>query len=230
MTSADIILQARSTSTRLPGKIFTELHGKTMIEQILKRLSLVKNLRKLCVATIRRDEKRIVRLGRRFGTEVIWGSEENVLSRYLKAAGVLGSRVIVRTTGDNPFVDYESLDLALDRFDPARCDYMVMDGLPYGAGFEIFSVECLERCGKMARTKAEKEHVTPCIYNHPLKFRIKRLKAPPARNCPGLRVTVDTGDDLKTARKYYNSYFDRKKGIVNLTRLIRHERHRIARS
>ena len=226
---ADIILQARSTSTRLPGKIFMDIRGRTMLEQILFRLSLVKNRRKLCVATIRGDAARIRRLAKPFGAEVVWGSENDVLASYRKAARKLGSTVIVRATADNPLVDYESLDRALGVFAGSGADYMVMEGLPYGAGFEIFTAKALDVCAKKARLPSEREHVTPFIYGHPGLFRIRRLKAPARKNRPGLRVTVDTAADLRGARKFYGMYFDDRTGTADLGKVISHERVRSVR-
>lgn len=223
MLKKDIILQARSSSTRLPGKIFMELGGKTMLEQILIRLTKTENVRYVCVATILKDFLKISNISKKYGCKTIWGSERDVLGRFIKAAKILGSEIVVRTTADNPLVDYETLSCVLPSFDSSSCDLMVVDGLPYGAGFEIISASVLKRLGTLAKKPEEREHVTLYIYNHPDKFKIKRLTAPSDLYAPELRVTVDTEEDIKRARRYYSLYFNEKIGMVNLREVIKYE-------
>lgn len=222
----DIILQARSTSTRLPGKVFLELRGRPMLEQILRRLLKVRGVRQVCVATIRKDVKRVREICGPLGCRVVWGSEPDVLGRYLKAVRTLGSEVVVRTTADNPLVDHRTLTEALERFDPDAMDALVVEGLPYGAGFEIVSASALERCGRMAKAPEEREHVTPFLYGHPELFRVGRLPAPERVRMPELRVTVDTAEDFERMRSWYEACYDEAEGTADLEEVVRRERAR----
>lgn len=225
---ADIILQARSTSSRLPGKVFLELRGRTMLEQILLRLLKVGNARTVCVATTRRDIRRVRSLCGPLGCRAVWGSESDVLGRYLKAVRTLGSEVVVRATADNPLVDYRSLAAALERFDPERMDLLVVDGLPYGAGFEVVSAEALRLCGRLAAAAEEREHVTLHIHRHPERFRIVRLPAEEHVRMPDLRVTVDTAEDFERMRRWYDTCYDAEEGTASLEEVVRRERLRVA--
>jgi spore coat polysaccharide biosynthesis protein SpsF len=221
--TADIILQARSTSTRLPGKIFLELHGLTMLEQILIRLKKAKGVRHVCVATIRRDYRRVKEICARYGCRAVWGSEPDVLGRFLKAVRSMRSQIVVRATADNPLVDYASIGPALERFDPSLHDALVVEGLPYGAGFEVVTADALRICGKKARKAREREHVTPYIYEHPGEFRVARIPASEGLRRPDLRVTVDTAEDFLAAKDRYEKYFDASEGTADLAEVVRHE-------
>ncbi len=221
-----VIIQARSTSTRLPAKIFMSLEGVPLLGRIIQRLRLVKNVNAICVATIEKDVSQVASIADQYGVRVVWGSEENVLSRYLQAAEETCADVIIRCTGDNPLVDYVHLETALALYDPSRCDYMVMEGLPYGAGFEIFNRSALKQSAKNASTSREWEHVTPYIYDHPELFRIDRLKAPREVDAPDLRVTVDTAEDYSRMRNIYHKYMDPVSGIVSLEKVVAGEYQR----
>src|SRR4051812_7884257 len=82
-----IIVQARMTSTRLPGKVLQDLAGKPVLEQQLERLKRCEEADEIVVATtVNADDDRLVALARQAGVRWFRGSEHDVLSRYLGAA------------------------------------------------------------------------------------------------------------------------------------------------
>ncbi len=218
-----IILQARSTSTRLPGKIFLPLLDSPMLFHIINRLSKVKHADSLCVATINRDFERIRGIAAPFNTIVVVGPEDDVLERYRLAAEKTQADVVVRCTADNPLVFFEGIDKALEVFHPTDCDYLVMDGLPYGSGFEVFSRKVLEEAADQGKTLREREHVTPYIYDRPKQFRIRKIPAPTDMVAPDLRVTVDTQEDYDRMLGFYMRYYDSSIGTVPLKQVVANE-------
>lgn len=223
MRDVSIFLQARSTSTRLPGKIFLPLEGRPLIERIFQRLKGLMDIASVCVATIPRDLDRLSTLALPYGIRVIEGPEDDVLARFVLAAKMMRPEIIVRCTADNPLVFADGIRIALAQFDAAQDDYLVMDSLPYGAGFEILTNSVLKRAALESRTEAEREHVTPYIYHHPELFRLKTVPAPEEVASPKLRVTVDTQEDYDRMCGWYRKYMDLKSGLVDLSEVVKNE-------
>jgi spore coat polysaccharide biosynthesis protein SpsF len=169
------------------------------------------------------DFERISDLAAPFGIQVIAGPEDDVLTRYVLAAERMRPDIIVRCTADNPLVFQEGIRLALDRFDPGKEDYLVMDSLPLGAGFELLATTALVRASREARDAYEREHVTPYIYRHPELFRLSSIPAPCEVSSPGLRVTVDTPRDYERMSEWYAKYMDQSTGIVDLAEVVKNE-------
>ncbi|MHC4489692.1 MAG: cytidylyltransferase domain-containing protein, partial [Planctomycetota bacterium] len=97
------IVQARLGSTRLPNKSLKNLNGKTVIERVVERLKLAKNLEKIVVTT---PDQEIITLVRKAGAEVNWWrGRRDVLAEYFAAAMTFNLDTIVRVTGDCPCVD-----------------------------------------------------------------------------------------------------------------------------
>lgn len=219
----DIVLQARSTSTRLPKKIYKPLNGKTMLEQIVHRLKQVSNVNHLCVATIPQDLETIQKLLKNEDCLVLAGSENNVLERFIKAGKTMDTDIMIRTTADNPFVDFVHLEEGIKLFSQNYWDYFGYTGLPYGAGFEIFQFSALEKAYIATKEKFDLEHVTPYIYNHKDKFRVELKNVKKAYFCPELRVTVDTLEDYERAKKWYRKYWNKETQTSDLRELIQSE-------
>ena len=219
----DIVLQARSTSTRLPKKIYKPLLGKSMLEQIVHRLNQVSNINHLCVATIPQDLETIQKLLKNERCLVLAGSENNVLERFIKAGQSMGTDIMIRTTADNPFVDFFHLEKGIKLFLKNQWDYFGYTGLPYGAGFEIFQFTALKKAYAETKKKFDLEHVTPYIYNNKDKFCIELRNVEKAYFCPDLRVTVDTLEDYEKAKHWYGKYWNKKTQTVDLRKVIQGE-------
>lgn len=164
-----IIIQARMTSTRLPGKVLLPLCGKSVLEVMFDRLHTFKD--SLLIATTNDgSETPIVALCEKLGIRSFRGETENVLERYLLAAKKYGATtgdVIVRLTSDCPLIDPGTLERMLAFFEAGDYDYLsnvVERTFPRGLDIEIFSFDALEKAYHNAATPFEKEHVTTYIH------------------------------------------------------------------
>jgi len=190
------ILQARMSSTRLPGKVLMPLAGRPMISRQIERLARCRRLTGLIVATS--DAPSDDPLHDHLTAEkvdVFRGSLQDVLARYLDCAHHFGlSGDIVRLTADCPLIDPEVVDEAIDLRARSAVDY-VANGrnrtYPRGLDVEVFPLSVLEEAGRHAVDAYDHEHVTPYIYHHPEAFtRADLVHA--SRNDSHLRWTVDT--------------------------------------
>ncbi|MFZ3018218.1 MAG: glycosyltransferase family protein [Gallionella sp.] len=196
-----IIVQARMTSTRLPGKVMLPVLGTPLLEYQIKRLQRVKSADGVCIAcTTNQADQPIVELAHKLGVALYRGSEPDVLARYYEAARMLQAEYIVRVTSDCPVIDPEEID-KLIKFYLARTaalDY-AYNGLiktyPRGMDAEIFSFEALKTAYQQADKDLEREHVTPYLYMHPEKFRLANFAF--GQDKSNYRLTVDTPEDFE---------------------------------
>lgn len=195
MTTA-VIVQARMTSTRLPGKILAPvLGGRPMMSVQLERLHRTREADAWVVATTTNAaDDPVARLAESMGWTVTRGSEDDVLGRYWAAAEQVGADIIVRSTADCPLIDPLDVDEGIRRYSAMDVDYLVPLALADGMGFEVFSRRMLETMAWVVSDPEEREHVTLNAYRHPERYRIAGYEVVPDRT--GQRWTVDTAEDL----------------------------------
>ncbi len=191
-----VIIQARMSSTRLPGKVLKPLGSKTVLEQVIDRVS--KAPVQVVVATSDQPEDdAIVRECERLDVASFRGSLQDVLSRYYHAAVAFHAETVVRVTSDCPLFDGDLLAAMLERFAAAHVDYMsnfVERTYPRGLDAEIMRFSALQEAYLQATDAGEREHVTPYIYRHPERFRLGAY-AQEERDDSGHRWTLDTPED-----------------------------------
>lgn len=191
------IVQARMTSTRLPGKVMMAVRGKPLLQYELERLACVKNISQIVVATTtNKTDDRVADFADSLGYGVYRGSEDDVLSRYHGAAVAFGAEVVVRLTADCPLIDPEvvaKVVAALKDNDYASNVYKKRT-FPRGLDTEVFTFQALEKAFFKAEAPSEREHVTPYIYGHPEIFKMEGVYN--AVDLSRYRWTVDTKEDF----------------------------------
>lgn len=169
-----IIVQARMTSTRFPGKVLKEVLGKPLLEYQIERLCRVKMADDVIIATtLNQTDQPIVDLCEKLGVKYFRGSEEDVLSRYYYAAQEAGADVVVRVTSDCPLIDPTVIDKVIDYYKHNTYDYVsnvMQRTYPRGMDTEVFSMSALERAFREAKELPEREHVTLYLERHPELF------------------------------------------------------------
>lgn len=210
MVKTICIAQARLTSSRLPNKVLNPLGygGKTMLEHIYERLLLSKYIDKIVFAipdTENNDclfdflqQKKI---------PTFRGSEDNVLSRYYECAKKYAPQIIVRATCDNPLVDWNLTDMAIQMLVDKPCDYVNMKGFPLGTGTEVFSWNSLQVAHSKANDNSDKEHVTSFFYKNPELFNISTLQND-VEQTNMYRLTVDAAEDYELMKIIYNELYN----------------------
>ena len=107
------IIPARFGSTRLPGKPLSDIHGKPMIQHVHERVRRARRPDRVLVAT---DDERIAAVVRGFGGEVVMTSRDHATGtdRLAEAAGATDAEIVVNVQGDEPMLDPEGIDAAVD--------------------------------------------------------------------------------------------------------------------
>ena len=201
------------TSERLPGKVLMEICNKPLVLHITERLAKCKNIEELILAMPDTIENDILEeYAKQHHIEYFRGSENDVLSRYLHAAEAFRVDNIVRITADCPLIDPRIVDVMVDSFvtEEVHCAAVGVEG-DFARGFdaEIFDYYTLKRVNCEAQRFYEREHVTPYIYENPNLFRVFFLKAEGKLKRPNMRLTVDTIEDLKLAKKVFENFSDK---------------------
>lgn len=224
-----IIVQARMTSTRLPGKVLKEVLGKSLLEYQIERLKRVGRADEIVIATTVNDtDNPIIKLCQHLDIPFFRGSEHDVLARYYEAAKLHRADVIVRVTSDCPVIDPAVIDEAirfyLDHI--AEYDYVsnaLTQSYPYGMAAEVFPFSVLEEAHREARAEPEREHVTPFVYMRPDRFRIGHVVHP--ENHSHHRWTVDTPEDFDLVRRIIETLYPVKPEFDTQDILALLERH-----
>lgn len=201
---AGIILQARTGSQRLPGKVLEPIAGRPLVEQCIRRLAAGGAAPVILATTTLADDDDVAAAGVAAGAPVFRGAAEDVLDRFVECARAFQLDVVVRATADNPAVDIEAPARLLDALARLDADYVREDDLPLGAGVEAITRETLALTALLARDAFDREHVTTFVRRHADLFRLTTLHVPPALARPDVRLTVDTPEDLHLMRELYS--------------------------
>lgn len=210
------LLQARSSSTRLPNKVLKDLLGQPMILRQIERLQRAHHIGTLLLATSTdNSDDHLAKVVSQAGISVYRGSLNDVLDRFYQAALPHAPDIVVRLTGDCPLVDPNIIDAAISKFLDLGADYLG-NGLPPtypdGMDVEIIRFDTLKIAWQQATLPSEREHVTPYIYKHPEQFQLANLSY--SVNLSGLRLTVDEAVDFDLVEKIYLSLMPNKPNFL----------------
>ena len=206
-----IIVQARMTSTRLPGKVMKIVCGKPLLEHLINRLKKVKCADQIVIATtVNETEDIIVELCKKLDISYYRGSEEDVLGRYYEAAVEYGGDVIIRITSDCPVIDPDVVSYLIDFYmrNLKKYDYVtntLKRTYPRGMDAEIVSFKALKEAHFNAYDPLDREHVTPFIRNRPTQYHLHNIKY--SSDLSRYRLTVDTSEDMELIRRIFESLY-----------------------
>ena len=208
-----VIIQARMTSSRLPGKILKPLASKPVIQHVIERCQRIPGIDAVCVAAPDGEDQLPLKEFIDGLKDVLFfqGSEHNVMQRTLDAAVFAGADTLVRVTSDCPFIDPEVSGALLSAYQSLNVSYarLVMDkGFPLGFDTEVFKTDILKQAALAEPDDYEKEHVTPYIWRRPEQFSCIMLDhVPDLRNW---RLVVDEEKDYAFASAVYDELYTRK--------------------
>ncbi|MDO8562012.1 MAG: glycosyltransferase family protein [bacterium] len=194
------IIQARMSSTRLPGKVLLPLGDTTVLGMTVRQVKKAKKIGTVILATsVEKEDDTVAQHGEELGVTVFRGSLSDVLDRYYQASKQFGAEHICRITSDCPLIDPNIIDLVAAEYEKGDCDYIsngrVPSTYPDGMDTEISSFSALEKAWKEARLPSEREHVTTYIWNHPEMFRVREVKS--SEDLSAVRLTVDEPEDYE---------------------------------
>lgn len=210
-----IIVESRMASIRLPGKILLPILGKPALELMVERLKRVKEADEIIIATTDKDRDLvIVDFAKRWNLKFFRGSEENVLSRVLKAAKQFAIDVIVEITSDCPLADPDIISNCINKFLDSGVDYLsnvILRTYPRGLDVQVFKTVALEKIDSLTEDSAHREHVTLYIYEHPERYKLMNVSAESGLQLAEQRLTLDTPYDYFVIREIFEKLYPENK-------------------
>lgn len=207
-----MILQARTTSKRLPGKVLLPLGGFPLAVLCAKRLGNT-GLEVVLATSEHESDNELVRLALKAGVTVCRGSLADVLGRFASCVSDFGDDdIVVRVTADNPLPDGRFVELLLKRFVSHDLDYLgsdsPSDGLPYGLSAEVLKVGALRQRADSVTTDFEREHVTASMRQRSHRSRSLQRDEVVRGDHSHLSCTIDTLDDYLSMTEIFRDCSD----------------------
>ena len=211
MTGVVAVIQARTGSTRLPGKVLMDIAGEPMLARVVTRAARAETLDEVVIATTTLgSDDRVATLCAERGWPCFRGSEDDVLDRYYQAARLHHARHVVRITSDCPLIDPGVVDRVVGEFLDRQpgvdyaCNFLPQRTFPRGLDTEVMNFRALEKAWREDDNPAHREHVTQYILRHPDRFRVHGVVNP--ADLSRHRWTVDTIEDLTLVRQIYEHF------------------------
>lgn len=202
------ILQARMTSSRLPGKVMSLVNGTPMIGIQISRIRQSRGLDNLLVATtVNKEDDVLVEYLNSISVDVYRGSITDVYSRFREITEKFQPRSFLRMTADCPLVMPELIDEMIQDFLNIPTDYLsntLVPMYPDGLDLEIVDSGAFKKLKQLELSIEEREHVTIGIYSRPELFRLRNFVY--LRDLSELRWTVDYPEDLEFVRNVFSGF------------------------
>jgi spore coat polysaccharide biosynthesis protein SpsF len=205
-----IIIQARTSSTRLPNKIILEIEEQTtFLDVLLHRLKFLNIEIPIFLATSNLKVDSVLKtFSIKYNLKFFTGSEQNVLERFINCAEENGLEVMIRICSDNPFIDFSLIENLYNNYKGEDyLSYLINDSpsvlTHFGFFTEIVSLKALK---KLANKKNNSciEHVTNCIYKNPEEFNVRFLEKEIKNK--DVRCTLDTEEDFNILKDLYFNF------------------------
>jgi len=208
MTNLMVIIQARMTSTRLPGKVLMPLCSTSVLEVMIERLKPL-NEHIIVATTNDGSERPILELCNKLNIKSYQGDTEDVLGRYFEAAKKFGANddtTIVRLTSDCPLIDVQLCQKVIEKHQAGDFDMVNLgphSGYPRGLDCCAFSFALLANTHRLASHPADREHVTLGM----AKFNDMSVFTYSAQqDLSHFRLTLDEPDDYTAITEIYAAF------------------------
>lgn len=213
-----IVIQARMSSSRLPGKIMLPILGESLLYCMIERIKRVKYKVEIVVATSERSDDNVIVL-EAVKANVVWyrGSLSNLLDRHYQVGCLTGADVILKIPSDCPLIDPAVIDRVLDYYFQHEEDLDFVSNLhpatyPDGNDVELMTMECLSKTWHEATRPLELEHTTPYIWENPDKFSIANVFWETGLDYSmSHRFTIDYREDYDFIKRIFEELYPKKR-------------------
>ncbi|MEZ4822981.1 MAG: glycosyltransferase family protein [Ignavibacteria bacterium] len=209
-------IEARMTSSRLPGKVLKTISGKPVLQILIERLSRSGYIDEIIIAaTDRAEDDPIEKLGKKLGIFTFRGSEDDVLGRVVGAVEAADGDIIVEITGDCPLIDPEVADSVIEKFlsEDQKYDYVTNIGyvgdsvreIPIGMDVRVFTYKDLKEISEITNDPEDREHVSLYFFRTGKdKYKLYNIDTPDKwKRDYNPRLCLDTKEDFELIRNIY---------------------------
>jgi spore coat polysaccharide biosynthesis protein SpsF len=214
MEKIAIIVQARMSSSRLPGKVMMPILGKSLLARMLERLQMIKHEAIIIIATsINAEDDVIEQEAKELNMPCYRGSINNLLERHYMASIKYDADVVLKIPSDCPLIDPRIVDEVIGFFLEHKGRYDYVSNLhpatwPDGNDVEIMTLPCLVKTWRLAERQLELEHTTPYIWENPLQFNIGNVSWSSGLDYSmSYRFTIDYKEDYDFIARVYEELY-----------------------
>jgi spore coat polysaccharide biosynthesis protein SpsF len=215
-----IVVQARMTSTRLPGKVLMPVLGKSLLHRMIERLQMIRHKATIVIAIPQEKADDIIEQeAAEMNMPCFRGSLNNLLDRHYQAGLKFNADIVLKIPSDCPLIDPRIIDQVLDFYFEHEGEYDFVSNLhpattPDGNDVEIMTMACIEKAWKEAQKPMELEHTTPYIWENPDKFRIANVAWDTGLDYSMLhRFTIDYEADYQFIKRVFEELYPEKPGF-----------------
>lgn len=217
-------VEARMSSSRLPGKMLMDIAGKPLVLHVLDRLSYAKEVDDIVLATTNNSaDDLLAETAYKVGYKVFRGDEDDVLQRVVDAHSYMSSDIIVEICGDCPLIDPSIVDLAVNIYKKNTCDVVctgVHQSYPQGTEVQVFAFDALKKVAETVNDAVVREHVSLYFYENSDKYKIHHLTAPQDLQSPELRLQVDYKEDLHLIQELHKKIRSQAGKILGIREVL----------
>jgi len=222
-----VVVQARTGSTRLPGKVLLPLAGAPLLQRMLERVRAARTPFDLAVATTDEAADEPIRaLCREIGVACVNGDPTDLLDRHYQAALELGADVVVKIPSDCPLIDPGAIDRVLGFYLANADRYDFVSNLhpgtwPDGNDVEVVPLPVLAAAWREAERPFEREHTTPFLWERPERFRLANVAWEAGRDLSRThRFTIDYPEDYDFVAAVYAALWRPDRPVFSLDEIL----------
>ena len=222
-----IVVQARTASTRLPGKVLLPVANRPLISCMLERVRAARTASEVIVATTTdHHDDSIVTIANDAGVACMRGHPTDLLDRHYAAAVSFNADVVVKIPSDCPLIDPAVIDRVVGYYIAhADCADFVSNlhpaTYPDGNDVEVRPSGALETAWREATAPHEREHTTPFIWEHPDRFRIHNVAWEAGLNYSSThRWTIDYPQDYQFIAAVYQALWSHARPVFSLSEVL----------
>ncbi|MCX7744963.1 MAG: glycosyltransferase family protein [Flavobacteriales bacterium] len=208
------VIQARTGSTRLPGKVLMPLAGEPLLVRMVERVKRAKLAGTVVVATTtEKEDDPIEVICKEKGWHIYRGHESDLLDRHYQAAKMFKADAVAKIPSDCPLIDPSVIDKVLSVYFENHPKVDFVSNLhpptyPDGNDVEVMRFSVLETAWKEASLPMEREHTTPFIWERPERFKLMNVSWETGLNYSMThRWTIDYPEDYAFINRVYDELY-----------------------
>ncbi|MCS6979566.1 MAG: glycosyltransferase family protein [Flavobacteriales bacterium] len=224
--SVALLVQARTGSTRLPGKVLKEVAGRPILSWMLERLKNLHSIQTLAVITTEKPEDDgIERLCYKEGVACFRGSENDLLDRHFQAGLHFKAEAVIKVPSDCPLMDPAIVEKAVAIYRHNEFDYVSNlhpASWPDGMDVEVVDMNALETAWKEASKPFQREHCTPFIWDQPERFALCNMWYETGEDLSKtVRLTLDYPEDFQLIEAVMEKWLISSPGDYSLKAILK---------
>jgi spore coat polysaccharide biosynthesis protein SpsF len=228
VSKVSIVIQSRTGSSRLPGKILLPLAGRPLLERMVERVRAAAVPAGIVVATTTEPgDDPVAALCAEIDVDCFRGHPTDLLDRHYQAGCAAGAEVVVKIPSDCPLIDPGVIERVIGFYLDHRDEYDFVSNLhpasyPDGNDVEVMSMAALETAWREATLPLQREHTTPFFWDQPERFRVGNVAWETGLDYSmSHRWTIDYPADYDLIRTIYDRLYTSVRPIFRLDDILR---------